>query len=123
MRVEELMVGDWVNVKERLLDEYEDIPKGICKLSFDDLSEIAKGIMTVEPIPLTSEILEKNDFKKKGTDYLIKGFVYWCPFAKRLFMNGHPCQIDYIDLDECQYVHQLQHFLRNAKIEKEIEII
>lgn len=136
MKIEELMIGDLVyysyvsHFVTKVIDvcTHDEEPFIKCKRDPKDnlyvpgkFEDFHVGIL--RPIPLTSEILEKNGFERKGKDYLIKGYVYWSPFAKRLFMNGHPFQIDYIDLDECQYIHQLQHFLHNAKIEKEIKMM
>ena len=75
----------------------------------------------LSPIPLTSEILEKNAFlvDSNGIFYLkenlkfglIKDIDYGYWFAYRS-NNEYICT--------CDFVHELQHLLKTCKIEKEI---
>ena len=78
----------------------------------------------LRPIPLTPEILETNNFQKDPC-YID---IYWRPdFRKFCFVKecddwyfaiwhkgGHIC------IAKCNYVHKLQHILRDLEIEKEI---
>lgn len=110
---------------------------------FEDVEE-----KDIEPIPLTSEILEKNGFKNPTLDdpelinYVFKAsFEYKSPLP-----NVEVLRVDYYDgvewdfyallgereSSDCgeqyeyiiiiKYVHQLQHALRLAGIDKEIKL-
>ena len=142
MRASELMIGDWVNF---LIDiegcdtEYDPKneiyqPMQIVNLTawgnYDGEVESTEGVINdidqVKPIPLTAEILEKNGFIQKQSEFIngdigiiftIRGFSFWskktieiaCGNGSKI--NNLPC-----------YVHQLQHTLRLCGIEKEIEL-
>ena len=75
-------------------------------------------ITKIEPIPLTSEILEKNGFVIESRDYHGEPLQYcklvdglWIDISGENFFEG-----------KLEYVHQLQHALRLCGIEKEIEL-
>ena len=125
MKANELMIGDWVLL--------EGTPAKIVGVEIycsnlyvqTNLKDAWYTSNFVEPIPLTKEILEKNEFKK---DFELKG-CYWRPdcrkycivkeietwyFAFRHMGGGHIC------ISECNYVHELQHALRLCKVDKAI---
>jgi hypothetical protein len=131
MKVTDLMVGDWVNVFS--------IPKqieGVKKFRNGDEMVYYDGdngnfIKAVTPIPLTEEILEKNGFKE---DSETNG-IYWRPdcrkfcvvkeldtwyFAFRVLGETVDKSSGCICISECNYVHKLQHKLKDLEIEKEI---
>ena len=123
MKLNEIMVGDWVYV--------ENVHKPVRVTSvgytvfanYEHFQEVDGSVYGIQPIPLTSEILTKNGFERiegTGGDFLLKGFLYWSSFAKRIFIQGHPNQTDWIDVCKCQYVHELQHALKLYEIEKDI---
>lgn len=73
-------------------------------------------ISYIEPIPLTSEILEKNGFIEEQRDCQYKPLQYcvlvdglWIDISGENYFEG-----------KLEYVHQLQHALRLCGIEKEI---
>lgn len=73
----------------------------------------------LEPIPITPEVLEKNDWEERPTGYVFytDGKRYdnslWYIFGSNTFVvNTAEFQI--------KYVHELQHALRLCRIEKEI---
>lgn len=118
------MIGDWV-----LFEGTPATVRGVeiyCSELYVQTNLTDAWYMSnFEPIPLTPEILEKNEFKK---DFELKG-CYWRPdcrkycivkeietwyFAFRHMGGGHIC------ISECNYVHQLQHALRLCKVDKEI---
>lgn len=122
IKISELSVGDWV--------EIQGVVKRIDYLyGKDNVCDVP--IELVYPIPLTPEILEKNGFEEgKRYDGL----------DVRVFSNGNISvsipqyakwnRVRVYD-DEglyelssaiIYYVHQLQHALRLARVEKEIEI-
>ena len=114
MKANELMIGDWV---------YDTILKGNTKVEILSMSGIRGDFhenvwdeQTFEPIPLTTEILERN-FPDPDD-----GVVWWKndePFyhIECLPLNGTRTIIPF-----AQYVHQLQHAMRLCGIEKEIEL-
>ena len=83
----------------------------------------------IEPIPLTAEILDKNGLEYEDDDNDAIIFLccdmYWARYCvgDTFWKVGIHSQ-DRLDAVICdvQNVHQLQHALRLAGIEKEIEI-
>ena len=136
LRPEDLMVGDWVLLFDETpvrvdcignIEVYLTEPRGQHELDWHVTYE------RIKPIPLTDKILEKNGF------IFVKG---WWEIPR--LPNGHgyvaiafdpdgkgrPTNTIY-DLDVSQkesgsadlhlnYVHELQHALRLARIDKEI---
>lgn len=117
MNATELMIGDLVYLGKRPIH----VTAATFKLMFDD----KKFAESLHPIPLTPEILEKNEFKE---DIEITG-CYWrsdcnkfC-FVKEVddwyfairYKGGHIC------IAMCNYVYKFQQILRNLlEIEKEV---
>lgn len=133
MRIKELMIADWVNI---MIDEYDnpvqikEIGQFWVKVTQDDNHY---GIILVQPILLTPEILEKNGFRKsvsppgihaKCYEIEDKDKKYCLTIAnynryKRLLLNVDSEDSECFNI-KCDYVHQLQHALRLCGIEKEI---
>ena len=124
-----LMIGDWVIYKgEHTLiyeidDYYERIntePDGYDSIKYINVSEI-------EPIPLTSEILEKNGFKHYLTEEGDDNFDYTegnLGYCLNRTTDGYMSCIDvthsFTITGLIKYVHELQHILHLCGIEKEI---
>ena len=122
MKREELMINDWVSLdgepiqvaglQGRKVGVHKRRRSIYCSWHLD--SEF-------QPIPLTEEILVKNGFKKESQTidgdyckYTLPGFALnWCDTDGFWYQNG--------DITP-NHVHQLQHLLRLAGIEKEIEL-
>lgn len=122
MKVTDLMIGDYVNT-----------PKGNYKVTtiqdndviFTDYADDIDGacdIDKVAPIPITKEIMDKNNLK----------YGDYCPFLDALddklvtqfgmrYKDGH-FYIKDCFIEKIEFVHELQHFLRLLKINKEIVI-
>ena len=146
MKAKELMIGDWVRIDEP--DKYAGATGQIQSLMYhreDDASYfnvfiqgkfgyVSRDVCSddIIPIPLTTEILEKNWFENIGDDTFQleeKPFWFWVDF----FRHTYGCEYDtstyeYED-DEHRLklygipsVHELQHALRLCGIEKEIEL-
>lgn len=85
----------------------------------------------IEPIPITPEILEKNGFKK-GKIYEGNSAIVFanCNISVSRFKESKWCRLRIYnalgDIELCSAivhnVHQLQHALRLAGVEKEIEL-
>lgn len=126
IKICELSVGDWVRV-----DDFDKVL--IKRVSAIDGTRNQIGIIKnnrsgiywyyddeFEPIPLTPEILEKNGFEENcgrwyNSEALMEFEQYkdgWCRT-----INCGEYSVYFI-----KYVHQLQHALRLAGVEKEIEV-
>ena len=109
MKANELMIGDWV-----IGYSGEPFEIGIIDPDFLYWDEI-------QPIPLTKDILEKNDWKRltspEGEDVFVLDLgttvLWWFVKDKELVLIGGSHL-------KIEYVHQLQHALRLCGIEKEI---
>lgn len=146
MKAKELMIGDWVRIDEP--DKYAGATGQIQSLMYhreDDASYfnvfiqgkfgyVSRDVCSddIRPIPLTTEILEKNGFENIGDDiYQLEEKPCW--FWVDFFIHTYGCEYDtstyeYED-DEHRLklygipsVHELQHALRLCGIEKEIEL-
>ena len=129
MRIEELSIGDWVmwKVYNKTYDiQITEIGNTLIKGLNDDI-EYGVLLHQLSPIPLTAEILEKNglEFIDDGNDAII--FLCCDMFWARLCVGDTYWQVGIHNQDrndavmcEAQNVHQLQHALRLAGIEKGI---
>ena len=125
-----LMIGDWVynSSKEKCkvyaisnifdsnihLDNYDKPNDGCFELAFE-----------VEPIPLTTEILQKNGFKE-----IAKKCYRW-EYAKGIYIKADfTAEEPWIDISgscyftspACRYLHELQHAMKLCGITLEIII-
>lgn len=139
MKATDLMIGDWVlhfgevaQIVGIRIDNYNNSP--YFKTNIHD-TWYESGVDGIEPIPLTPEILENNGFSKSadaGDGTLICGMSI--PPYKLTFQsifglpvltiedvvdddNLHTCLVL---KDEIYSVHELQHALKQCRIEKEI---
>ena len=130
MRIEELSIGDWVrydfpkigkrNIQVNSIDEEDNHigAGGVGASAWSDVSEF-------EPIPLTPEILEKNGLCVVEED---ADFSEYELFGSENFSIFHIKGTFHYRLETpqasvvCWSVHQLQHALRLASVEKEIEL-
>lgn len=157
MKAEELMIGDWVLAEGKSVQVTNisvlggDVIRVINPfMSYDiayasniiALSNGAKDINKIEPIPITEETLKKNGFKNdviaqkaiiaegasnfsvilvsednritlNNIDEYINSFNKWHAHIDTEDMRT-------ICTSEITYVHELQHLLKLCKIEKEI---
>lgn len=134
LNIEDLMVGDWVIIKE-----YPMIaaPRQIKKEHF------LRSLCEFEPIPITRDILEKNGFEFFPMEYEIYG-IYTLKTEHCLlkYSNKHGditifkarqggiddngnCISGFYEINhgrfKIKYVHELQHILRLCKIEIELK--
>lgn len=128
MKATELMIGDWVLVKNK--------PVQVVGITTDSIETTDKEGYCYEdyfkPITLTPVILEKNGFEKKEDDegqelysLLIRGWaitymsIYGCPYLTIEDVLDYDRAHSVVNLkDSVYHVHELQHELR--KIEYEI---
>lgn len=124
MEAKELMIGDWVAQKHGglLLKVSEVRPPYIIADGED--GQFHED--TLEPIPLTEEILKANEYEEHVGEKGLAG-VTIAPYFKRddspeVFCDGHPFAVWFDEPVDIKYVHQLQHVLRLYGAEKEIKI-
>jgi hypothetical protein len=130
MKANELMIGDWVTLSKGNWSENRQV-------ELIDIEMIAESVYLAEPIPLTPEILEKNDFLYYCVDDGYYGYFeesYSNQATEIILFNVNnenrnvQIHIKYhndetiLHLMECNYVHQLQHILKVCGIKKEIEL-
>ena len=117
MKAEELMIRDWVRIK---ITQHNTTVTNIDANSVYTEAVFPVRYDEIEPVPLTSEILEKNGLTKHAYGF---SFQY-------LKLNGNLRNDDTVYFTitisgkdiTIDYVHQLQHALRLCGIEKEITL-
>ena len=140
MKAEILMINDWVSIndsnfqvkvikKKGVIKLYENTKWGEHEIEFnsDFLEE------SLQPIPLTSELLEKNGFNRLDQIASIEPY-YWFFFDKETEVKIKAFNTIFKGLlvecvnpvnnattyKQCEFVHEFQHALRLCEIEKEI---
>lgn len=119
MKIEELSIGDWVEV--------EGSPRQVRYIdgALKFLRVSGKGnpvyIGGVRPIPITAEILEKNGFEKAA---ICTTYLYNSDIEITLYGDGwwRTIGLDEYTLYRLDGVHQLQQAMRLAGVEKDIEV-
>ena len=121
------MIGDWVLYTEFGKNEFHRVE------IVEPTRVWLKGCKTyvpdefIKPIPLTSEILEKNWFVCKDKEKGMYG-VTIAPYYMRqdvpfeIFCDGEPFAIWFQDPVNIKYVHEIQHALRLCGINKDIAL-
>lgn len=118
MTANELMVGDWVLDGTQLAQVTSITCDGIVETTVNEYSNIE----VIEPIPLTKEILDKNNLKYG--DYNI----FFDQYDETLVTQwGMRYKDDHFYIKNCfiekiEFVHELQHFLKLLKVNKEIKL-
>lgn len=115
MNINQFMVGDWVWTIGHPVQV-----EAINRHKIGYLKKYWKNFEYVEPIPLTSEMLELNDIKKRGDKYVILGREnekQWYvsledlkPQYDFLFITSSDRNLNV--RGQIRYIHELQHFLR-----------
>lgn len=121
MKTTELMIFDWVNYKREPIRIWEiDEPNDTVNTEQDGYNGIrCINIDEIEPIGITSEILEKNGFERIDDEY---DAWYLGRFELKV-LEPHLGEDEYECLNVIiKYVHELQHALKLYKIEKDIEL-
>ena len=127
MKSSELMIGDWVkSLKEDHSGEYGqviDIDHHDTVLLEYQCVNYYTDVEHIEPIPLTTEILEKNGFTRYGQVYAnLQQWVGKFGDKRKSFVQD--IRTGELGMNDVwiNYVHELQHVLKLCKIEKEIEL-
>ena len=123
MKIQELMIGDWIS--------FNYSPQQVTYLNLDDErvattdEYYAQPIECFEPVSITPEILEKNEFEqlKIITDsYLYKTKLEKVIWSEKGNITIRSAKCDSTFKGICNYVHQLQNLLKVCGIEKRIEV-
>lgn len=124
MKATELMIGNWVyNTHNRQPEQVCETMEHMVMLAYNDLYDYDE----IEPIPLTSDILEKNGFFL----YNEEDKAYRLELAEGTFINADfkveepfVCIINtcYQATPYCVYVHHLQHAMRLCGIEMDFKV-
>ena len=130
MKATELMVGDWVCLKD---DTKCEFPLKVDGVLTDDISLEGEGFLggvdgLIRPIPITPEILEKNGFYDRNTQWYYKRFGSYVCFDIAISLIYREIEVSKVcgagtDCEEEEYgssivfgndicVHTLQHALR-----------
>ena len=120
-----LMIGDWVVYTEFGKNDIDKIETLEPRRVWLEHGKTYVPIEYIEPIPLTTEILEKNGFVKDEKD---DNWYYWnwsviddCISYYKETSKVRIFSISGLTFVKIlQYVHELQHALRLCEIKKEI---
>ncbi len=120
MKAEELMIDDWVMYHNELL--HKSYPTRV--EDGEHIDYIASNA-NFRPIPLTPEILEKNEFgRMPNAGYVLDFYngtqVIYDSWNKNLrILNDYKTCLDIVSYNDMN-VHELQHALRLCGINKDI---
>lgn len=111
MKANELMIGDWVYSYYSAPEKWQPRQWTITFYEGNFIG-MADPETSCRPIPLTTEILEKNGFTKTHTQYTEYMWSHpsRCTFLYQYDPDGEIC-LENTEI-ELNYVHQLQHALR-----------
>jgi hypothetical protein len=129
LTAKDLMIGDWVlcvdsTHEEKTYAQIDAIEEGqTCILVRKDNCNWFLDIGFIEAIPLTAEVLEKNNFEKHYDDDIIiythpQGIIIEMGINYKLFDDGHFFVRGI--LQRFYFVHELQRALKLSKINKDI---
>ena len=135
MKAEDLMIGDWVirkGVPEEPMRLYDMKASAGNAYLDQDGRGVTEKFENIEPIVLTEEILEKNNFHSKEDFYNHKKFFFLGKNEYNLDVyldNNSIILVEaeyeptvYAYMCDCEYVHQFQHILKDLKINREIKL-
>lgn len=118
MKAEDLMIGDWAYIKDYPI---------IARAMQVKKEHFVRSLVEFEPIPLTTEILDKNGFGFVDTSneyyssvwtgwWILEGLELGCCDNSKfpVFFNIADTNV------KVNYVHELQHALKICGIKKEI---
>jgi hypothetical protein len=126
MKIRDLSIGDWVFIKGeparalRLTQVGYSVFKGLS-------GQMYRGIGgNISPLPIAPEILEKNGFEieSDGAYIISQGWKQNDFYGNYIEIKNGKQTINGCEYElwEMKYVHQLQHAMKLAGIDKEIEL-
>jgi hypothetical protein len=137
LKISDLSVGDWVEIDHEVfgwqpaqINVCGDLGIGAYFKDIDPEEEYDCTLSQARPIPITAEILEKNGFVKKNYDNG-KMWDWWCDNVLVRKYADEDIYRFIVALNSMHYTttmvvgkhtHQLQHALRLAGVDKEINL-
>ncbi len=123
LKISDLSVGDWVRYdgKEYQVQCVDGLSEIVTLFGYCEQREESAG--NLRTIPITAEILEKNGFSHNGKRWYTPEL-----FTLEQWRDNWSIIIDcscgnYVcEVCTIKYVHQLQHALRLAGVDKEINL-
>ena len=135
MKAEDLMIGDWVirkGVPEEPMRLYDMKASAGNAYLDQDGRGVTEKFENIEPIVLTEEILEKNNFQSKEDPYNHRKFFFlgkneydldvYLDNKSIILIESYYEPTVYAYMCDCEYVHQFQHILKDLKINREIKL-
>lgn len=136
LKISELSVGDWVNHENKEYKLYAIEECGLLRGVWEDsesIAHIAKNIDYFDPIPITAEILEKNGLYRHEIDkdnqqqvvlsnHFMMARTYDDVEWWRVLIYDEEIPGEELFNGIVYSVHQLQHALRLAGVDKEINL-
>lgn len=131
LKISDLSVGDWIEVDHEdygwqpaKINVCGDLGIGVYFKDIDPEEEYDCTLSQARPIPVTPEILEANGFVKNG-EYDEWNIGTWkTPYLLGVSLERPAVTIKWngssIFIDQAKNVHQLQHALRLAGVNKEV---
>ena len=135
IEVKELTLDSLIKTREVFDENGRLLPPLVCKVislhqsgcivRIKDDTTISVEYKSLEPIPITSEILERNGFEESVVN---EGNYIWRSKLERVIWNEEEnitirsVKCDTLFQGHCYYIHQLQNALRLCGIRKEIEL-
>lgn len=133
MRIEKLSIGDWVCAEQlcgvhkepRLTPPMKVVGLGELWVNLEIDSEQGDPFefepSEIRGVPITPEILEKNGVAL-AEDYDEYSALYTCPqFSVVKYGDSYTFEVPQARV-RVEYIHELQHAIRLAGIDKEIEV-
>ena len=137
LKISDLSVGDWVmvNGKPRKISVLAEVWNGSNEVLVGYIAHVSptgynvvyyKPIEHIKPIPITAEVLEKNGFERSTSQFIVYHTdKVWISYDKpsetwsvTMYINDVTSNLN----ANINYIHQLQHALRLAGVEKEINL-
>lgn len=126
LKISDLSVGDWVQDKNGIYAKVigvENWSNGyFLNIELHGVNVGVTPLASVYPIPITAEILEANGFAPDEYSNKIWSFIAERELIQYFFVNHKLCIRNHrnaVDVDVL-HIHQLQHALRLAGLDKEI---
>ena len=125
LKISDLSVGDWVMCNE---DKYRVM--GITMFHELDLLKSSESFRTsidnIEPIPITAEVLEKNGFEKSTSQFIVyhtdKVWISYDEPSETWSVTVYINDVTSNLHANILHIHHLQHALRLAGVDKEINL-
>lgn len=137
LKISDLSVGDWVKYGDAPYRVYSLDESGVVKARNGNGTKpryLEADISEFEPLPITPQILEDSGMTNDGQyaikridDHLHLEYYYHEHRLRKWYCgvdewNNHARVNDIVFQAHCRSVHQLQHALRLAGADKEIEL-